>query len=254
MYCGSVESLTDEHIAPKGLQGEDILGDATCSKCQKFTTYIESRTLLGFLRPIREHHGIVNKKRRTKRPPYYVYFDNGDGSSERVQVSKDDYPLHLVMPILAPPGILAGPQRNAGFPNPIDVKSYVDDQSIAIQRKLIDSDRLKRKLTTNFDFGNFTKLLAKIAYCYAYFFMNEAFEPLILDLLHSAREDSSLGPYFVGSTFAQIGVSYPDYRPNNLFWAQVRSSKIGKIPYVITRIALFDHFQMPHYDVVVGRI
>jgi len=44
MYCGSVESLTDEHIAPKGLQGEDILGDATCSKCQKFTTYIESRT------------------------------------------------------------------------------------------------------------------------------------------------------------------------------------------------------------------
>lgn len=45
VYCGSTESLTDEHIVPHGLKGPWQLLKGSCQACNQITSAFEKRVL-----------------------------------------------------------------------------------------------------------------------------------------------------------------------------------------------------------------
>jgi hypothetical protein len=141
---------------------------------------------------VRELEGI-GSSRRKQRPPNYVAYENSDGTVERIEVDLFQLPYVLAMPLLPIPGILAGRDRSAGFSPRIKARTHTHDAAQRRIQELEAADPLGRKLIWHFDFGNFTKFIAKVSYCYAVFFMGEVFEPLILDLILADKDDALLG-------------------------------------------------------------
>ena len=131
---------------------------------------------------------------------------------------------------------------------------HTHDAATRHTRELEQTDPKGRSLVFHYDFGNFTKFVAKVSYCYAYFFMGKAFTPLILDLILADRDDCTLGPYFVGTAFAQLGVAYPPLPTKYKFSTVVRTEQVDAQTYVIARSQFFNDRGMPIYDVVVGTV
>lgn len=254
IYCGATgktKRLTDEHVAPAGLAGDYVLVDASCKDCAKITGYFEGKTLRGLLGPVREHEGIQSGRRK-KRPPMRVGFENPDGRIDYKEIDLFAHPYTLVLPELPPAGILTGADREAGFPATIETKTHTNDAARRRMKKLIDEDPQHRQTITKLDFGNFTKFLAKIAYCFSIFFFDCKFEPLVVDLILAPRDDAVLGPYFVGRAIEQAGLTYPPQPKERIFSTVVRVEKIDSRVFLIARIHLFNDRGMPVYDVVVG--
>lgn len=245
------QDLTDEHAGPDGLQGNFILEKASCAKHSDLTSYIERVTLRGMFAAVREHYGY-HGKRRKQRPQLYVGFENADGTIEQQPVSLFEHPYILAMPVMAPPGILVGRAREAGFPPGMSFRIHTHDAARRRMAELSRRDPQQRNIYTPLDAGNLTKFLAKVGYCFAVFFMKTEFEPLVLDLILSPRGDAVLGPYFVGGPFTQPGaVPFPLPMERQMSTV-VRLERVGATVYVIARIQLFNSRGMPVYDVVVG--
>lgn len=256
IYCGvtrDVAELGDEHVAPAGLMGAFVLEEASCKKHERITSSFEGKALRGVFGAVRELEGI-GSGRRKERPPQHVMYENSDGTTERIEVDLFQLPYILVMPLLAIPGILAGRDRKAGFPPDIQARTHTHDAAKRRIQELQAADPLGRSLIWHFDFGNFTKFIAKVSYCYAVFFMGEVFDPLILDLILADKDDASLGPYFVGTAFSQPGANYPPLPTRHKFSTMVRVEKIGSTHYVIARSQFFNDRGMPLYDAVVGTV
>ena len=260
IYCGSTDNLTDEHAAPEGIRGTHVLEDASCEACRLKIDYFEGVVLHGMLRPVREHRGVVgkrHKKRNRKRgpTPLFVWFENSDGTKEKIPLVLPAHPYRLVMPEMDPPGILMGRQRNEGFPRPgIRVRVHTHEAALRRMRELEASDPKRRNLIEIFDFGSFAKFLAKIGYCFAVYFLDIPFEPLVTELILLPREDDRLGPFYVGGPFDQDGVAQPAAPSAGGHQIHIRPVRVGEIFYVVARIWLFHQQGMPVYDVVVGTV
>jgi hypothetical protein len=260
IYCGSTEDLSDEHAAPEGIQGTYILQAASCEVHRRVTSRIEEIVLHGMFHAVREHFGIVgkrHKKRAKKRPPrpLTVAFENPDGTAEKVPLILPAHPYRLVMPLLDPPGIVAGRDRDLGFPpDAMKVRIHTHEAALRRFRDLEANDPQGRQLIEHFDIGNFSKFLAKIAYCFAVYFLDVPFNPLILELILSPPGEALIGPYYVGGAYQQEGATRFPLTTGSTHGVFVRTEGIGTTLYVISRIWLFRDRQMPVYDVVVGTI
>jgi hypothetical protein len=256
IYCGVTgggAELGDEHVAPAGLMGTFILERASCKKHERITSFFEGKALRGVFGAVRELERI-GSGRRKERPPQHITYENSDGTVERIEIDLFKLPYILAMPVLPTPGLLAGRGRSAGFPPNIEARTHTNDAARRRMQELEAADPLGRKLIWHFDFGNFTKLIAKVSYCYAVFFMGEVFKPLILDLILADKDDVSLGPYFVGAAFSQPGAQYPPLPTRRKFSTMVRVERIGSTNYVIARSQFFNDRGMPIYDAVVGTV
>ena len=233
--------------------GAFILEQASCKKHETVTSFFEGKALRGVFGTVRELEGI-GSGRRKQRPEQYVTYENFDGTVERVEVDLSEMPYMLTMPLLPIPGILTGRDRSVGFPPNISARIHTNDAARRRMAELEAADLLGRKLIWHYDFGNFTKFIAKVGYCYAVFFMGEVFKPIILDLVLADKDDASLGPYFVGAAFSQPGAQYPPLPTKHKFATLVRVEKIGSTHYVIARSQFFNDRGMPIYDAVVGTV
>ena len=71
MYCGSLESLTDEHIIPFGMGGDLVFQKSSCKDCAKKTSKDERKVLRGFMydgrlignMPSRRKKNVVRSRR-----------------------------------------------------------------------------------------------------------------------------------------------------------------------------------------------
>jgi hypothetical protein len=109
IYCGAtryddqVEALSDEHILPLGLAGEDVLPAASCRKCQTITGRWEQRW--GNIDPVRQLYGLQNRRRQRRReregrttidvfvPPH----------GKRRPIPWQDYPATPILPFWGAP-------------------------------------------------------------------------------------------------------------------------------------------------------
>jgi hypothetical protein len=78
---------------------------------------------------------------------------------------------------------LRGRDRYEGFPAELNWITHTHDAARRLIRKLTLNDPQKRTLYWNMDGGNFTKLLAKIAYGFAIILMDGRLTPLVLGLI-----------------------------------------------------------------------
>lgn len=106
IYCDSIDSLTREHVIPRGIGGGLVLGAASCEACRKITAGIEGRVLGQMMGHYRAKAGLTRKDRRKDIRP--VKITDGEGVTTRREMEVDKIPSAVAFPVFAEPGIISG--------------------------------------------------------------------------------------------------------------------------------------------------
>ncbi len=168
IYCGSTfPPLTDEHIIPFGLGGDDVLAAASCTTCQRAINQgYESRLLRSSWLPFRTLLGLPTRN-VPERPTHFRAELNRDGAWVTEDVPVAAYPAIVSWPVFYPPSSLDGrPETGLRFRGL---------RSIAVNQPTLDrpNAELKKLGATQIRFNfriqpfDLARELAKIGYGYA---------------------------------------------------------------------------------------
>jgi hypothetical protein len=199
IYCGwdgGTDGLRDEHIVPYSLGGNVQLVNASCSRCERITSYVDGYLANAVFGHFRVHVGLPSRSGHPNSLSATVELQSG---IRVIDFATKDHPYFLNMPIWRPPGLMVGAQMSDGFIDP-DVHKYwylPDD----FRKKLgMEDGEIGRVVDTSPspNLRTFCRGVAKIAYCDAVRrYGLDGFRPL-------AVPDIILGKYpniasFVGS-------------------------------------------------------
>lgn len=163
IYCGSTKQLTDEHIVPFALGGRLILPDSSCFECAKITSLFEQKVLRGFMLNARTT-GKFPTRRQKERPKTLPLAIEKEGELLETELSPDEHPGLLHLPMLEPPGYFVGRDPKEGL-TIIGLETIQFGQSPYMVAKKLNATAITS--TTNLDVWSFARLLAKIGYCFA---------------------------------------------------------------------------------------
>jgi hypothetical protein len=257
IYCGELDraKLTDEHVAPEGLQGDIILRKASCIECAKKTGYSEMRTLRGPLAVAREHYHLYGERNKDKRPqtlPLDIL--RKDWTPERIHLPTADFPFVFRMPRFPPPRFLRPAQRgDADFHVREDFRQVDTADGISKMQAILASDPGREKPLI-MEVYELSKVLAKIAYCFAICFLGPyAIKPFVTEIIIAPREHAPSFLYYVGGAF--IG----DDRIEQLTTSNIGTCTIRPEPHfgktlVLARQQILAPFGGPVYEVIVGEL
>jgi hypothetical protein len=180
-YCGSTDSLTREHVIPRGMAGSITLPQGSCVACAKIIHPIETSCLRSTLFQIRWKHDL--QKHVAERPTTLkVTVTDRDGGESIIEVSPADFPTLWTMLILEYPGLLLGKQPEATNFGML----YAHTDGAAYQR-LIAATRAKSISVTSgaINAAFFARWIAKIGYGYAvaYFGLDAVKHSPLVDLI-----------------------------------------------------------------------
>lgn len=247
IYCGATDQLTDEHIIPVALAGRIVLPDASCRKCAGITSDFEQRVLRGFMLDARTAGGYPTRRPK-KRPQSLPLQIERDGAFEQVELMPKEHPALLVLPLLDPPGVLAGRKHGAGVSicgyetiyfgkNPAHVAKGLGVKTI--------------RTTHNWDVTSFARLLAKISYGFAIASLGslQREQIVILPLILGETDDAS---FWLGSANFKLAVEAkgPTHALAHTWISDPRN--IGN-EFLIVRLKLFVPSGAAGYEIVVCR-
>jgi len=163
IYCGTTHELTDEHVIPLALAGNIILTNSSCHKCASITSDFERKVLRGFMLNARVAGKYPTRKPK-KRPKTLPLQIGNNGEFKYVELSPEEHPALLFMPLFETPSIFTGKSLKKGVTiygfetlyfgkNPEDVAKDLGIKTI--------------QTTENLDIISFVRLLAKIGYSYS---------------------------------------------------------------------------------------
>lgn len=189
IYCGSEECLSDEHIVPFALNGTMILPKSSCRTCAKITSKFEqavtdakfgTETMYGIMRNKRDY----KTRHRNRRPSHLpMSYSTSDGAIKTIDFKIADYPNTYFVAYLPPPGILTGAALCDKNPE-IRLELMGDPKEIAHAISLIGSDNIALMLVNIFPYGDFYRLLAKVAHGYLVAnYGQEGYIPFLPDLI-----------------------------------------------------------------------
>jgi hypothetical protein len=247
IYCASVEEpLSDEHIVPYGLNGSAVHVRASCQKHAAITSAFEGRVLGNMFKVPRAALGLPSRKKTHPKSCSITITRNG--REERREVSLDDYPTFLHLPIFPLPGKMSG-HADKGE---LEIKRGSRRVIIPVGGQTFESFsssfgfakiELESFLMHTNDFG---RMLAKIAWAFIYpwyargeFRLKFEYALPIIEGRHIEHIDR-----FIGTAEEQIirakalHVVYPFVMDNE----------------VVVRIKLFALFDVPEYLVFVGQL
>jgi len=250
IYCGSSSvELTDEHIIPLALGGDDIIPRASCKDCERITgTKIEHPCLRRILLAPRTHWEI--KSRRPKDRPTELRIGTGTPAVnfEWKSVPVPQHPLAFGLPVFAPPGILIGAARTRGFMM-FAPWAYMDKHAEERMKRHGDSAGIYQPFSPDL----FCRMVAKIAHCQAAATLGvDAFDPFLPGIILGRTEIIS---YYVGNA-AHIQHATPPATSlseitHELYLGERASTRDGQR--MITAIVrLFANLNAPGYEVIVG--
>lgn len=250
IYCDAKEyrpddklaKLGDEHIIPAAFEGNLELPEASCQKCEKITSGVETHCIEQMVRDTREHLGLRARRHTRNRKTLPVSVDRGSGA-ETVRVPLSKHPAALFMFSFDPPRLLLGlPDAEGGFAGRVAMRPMAADLGSR-------ADRLGGKVNLirrgGFDAPTFGRMLAKIAHSFAVAELGlGAFRPLLKEVIlgDAARHLSQL----VGGTFAP---EPPGIERNEIsigLWSGVHQD------FHVVRLRLFADLDMPTYLIIAG--
>lgn len=185
IYCFREQvALSEEHIIPEGLGGNQVIPSASCAACRDKTSRIELRVLRHShgLRVFRSKFGIGKRRRGEKLSRASIAI----GAEERervVEVPLEDHPVPLALPLFEPPTELTA----APTPKGVRVRGYHCFASGATSQEVLRKvDEKEARLRTRQYDHAFARLLAKVAHCawvseYGLASLSEATAPGILN-------------------------------------------------------------------------
>jgi hypothetical protein len=212
IYCGCVpmppDRLTEEHIVPlalsgRGENGESSILDASCVDCAKIINRHEARCLRGFMLPSRLLYNTKSRRRarRDSRPDTINFVTIGaDGARlKKISVPISQSPLFGVFPQFIPARILlrVPPLVHGQYARMIH---HFSEDPNGRAKTLADGALLYE---ADIDGRAFSKMMAKIAYCYAYAELGpRRFTPIVLDYILDKMDP---GPdFYVGETIFPV--------------------------------------------------
>lgn len=242
IYCGSPESLSDEHIIPYGLDGDRILPKSSCHACAAVTSKVErhcQREMLGFFR---QTIGFQSrrKKIRPEKLPLEVTYE--DGRVRTLMLLPANYPKSLCLPVMPIARALRGllpdldevPVRGAGW------WMWYDQEA---RERLGAQGVVSYEGSGTINPSEFLRMIAKIAYgaAVANWGVN-TFEPLITDFILGRAQGMN---YLVGcvgreesiKTAFDHTVNFREHRPSGM---------------LIVNVRLFAALGAPTYHALVG--
>lgn len=254
IYCGTRNydadevgrSLADEHIIPLSLNGNILIPEASCKKCEGITSSFErtvSRTIFGSLRI---HYGLKTrrKKRRPTRLPLKVYFGEGN-DFEIMDAPVQVHPPFCYLPDAAPPRVLRSDpsgQRNVigyfpqGFENVREHLGKIADHLGARQVQISATLRP----------DSLWLALAKIGHAFACAHLGRGEFHSFLDEIILRKQHKNLALY--------VGASSQTERHQSLHHLNIRLEKRGRQQLIVVEVSYFTRLNMLIYDVVVGRL
>jgi len=253
IYCQSSDvPLKEEHIIPYGLNGNFIVQDASCAKCEAITSAFERDILRNtFMLPRKALN--LRSRRKKKRKDGVAATLKANDSLFSIQIPPDECPVLFVLPEFLPPAILDNRNYEYGIQGTGLYQISFSD---------IDKEKTKSKygsgsisFKVNYQPVNFAKMLAKIAYSLsvAVFGLENIEDIGILSSIKGETDD--IGKW-VGTAPDKL------FQPNmdlhnlklDLNWSLDMNSNELQADKLICRVGLFSYFNIPEYVVVVGNI
>ncbi len=258
IYCGESDStlLTDEHIAPEGLQGDIVLKLASCAECAKLTSYSELRTLRGPLGAAREQFGLYGERRRgDRRETMQLQVLRKDWSVESLTIPTSEYPLAFRMPRFPAPRFLTPAHPDdADFLRKHDYRQNDTADGMRRIQEILQSDKRRDRVLLDMQIFELSKVIAKIAYGFCVYFLGPYnVRPFITDLITAPRDRAPNFLQFVGGAFCG-GSAVENLTLTELGKCVVRVEPLGTASIVLARVQLLGPFKMPVYEVVVGEL
>ena len=166
IYCGTTSDLEKEHILPFGLSGTSTLPKSSCRSCATITGAFEQIVLRGPFLPVRVYRNLKSRTIHRDAPKTLPLTFVRDGKEQTLDLKIEDYPTLLLFPVFAPPAYLSG---NPEYSNGILVSGVApvlfgprpDDVA-----KLLGASEVK--ITSDSQPVSFARMIAKIAYSFAF--------------------------------------------------------------------------------------
>ncbi|HVK79211.1 MAG TPA: HNH endonuclease [Verrucomicrobiae bacterium] len=220
IYCGSTEKLTKEHVIPYGLNGTSTIANGSCDKCQKVTHRFEAAILRGELQELRYKLRMSSRSKHKK-------IANDQGALRHSVIT--------VFPIFPLPNYF-GERADNG----LRVERV---QIVASDRNDVEKDGLDHTLMPI----EFAKLMAKIAYCFAW---STGLQNAIADtsgVVNAFMKDSgSLGKY--------VGTRRPPYRRADTPGHSLTAGCVAEKRAVYVNVQLLAERGTPTYIVALGEL
>jgi hypothetical protein len=255
IYCKRADvKLSEEHIIPYGLNGNQILLNASCSDCSKITSAFELDILRHtFLLP-RRAFGM--RSRHNQNDELSARFETGDGTTKYIQIPKDDAPIMFALPIFLPPSVL----DNRPFQPGIQGTGEFQINEI----RSIAKEKLKKKHggpgKISFDIAynpnNFARMIAKIAYGFAvaHFGIDDIGDLGIVSAIKGETDDIGKWVGCVKDEKFAINTVLHSWQMRISASYQIDNPKETMDARAIYGISLFSLFNTPEYTVVVGNV
>ena len=254
IYCKKSDfELSDEHIIPYGLNGNQVLLDASCSDCSKITSAFERDILRHtFLLPRKAFRMRSYNKRKDEVPAKLKIGE----SVKYIKIPKDDAPIIFALPIFLQPSILDNRPFQPGIQGTGEFQIH-EIRGIA-KEKLRKKHGGPSKISFHISYKptNFARMIAKIAYGFAvaHFGIDDIEDLGILSAIKGETDDigkwvgcvndERFAPNTVLHSWkAQIEFSYLIEKP--------RETLDARLSY---KISLFSLFNTPEYTVIVGNV
>ena len=235
IYCGcKSKPLTEEHVIPKGLAGKLAIREASCPDCQDITHAFEGRAL-------HSHYLIprLNLGFKKSTPQKITLRITQDNLTKTASVPAADYPNFGFFPVLMPPRLLSGFQLGIGSSPIVRIQTFEK-----IDPYYERTSSLPRRLEYDVLYS-FTRMLAKIAYCYAIIaYGMDVFTPIITEYIR--------GKINPGVDFYVGGGEESTERDNGLHRLAVRCVQIGNGTAIVGVVRLFADVAAPIYHVCLG--
>ena len=247
--------MSEEHIIPFGLNGNQVLLEASCSECSKITSAFEGDVLgRAFILPrlgfnMRSRHGKNKDKKIT------VSLEQNSNISY-IEIPAEDCPILFMMPIFMPPEILDNRPPQPGIQG---TGSFYSNEIRGVPKEKLREKFGPGKIAVNISYNpnNFARMLAKIAYGFAvaHFGIDDIVDlGLVSSILGKTDNigkwvgvvdsDEKFAPKTVLHSW-QLGIqfSYEIDAP--------KETVTGRLSY---KISLFSMFDTPEYTIVVGDV
>ena len=241
IYCGSdggADGLRDEHIIPYSLGGKTELLAASCSACEKITSYLDGYLANAIFKHLRVHSGVQSRSGHPKRLPALVAVE---GAERTLELEPSSHPYFLHMPVWKGPGIMRGAQPTDGFGDAKAHLYWYVPPDIRETLNLRDAELAEVRNTT--PLPNLPPFARAIA---------SRFRPLMLPDVILGR--SPCIAFLVGSDMSD---PEPPDAPGVLHVIQHTNVTYRRLRLMTVRVRLFAHSGtpgngMPFYEVVVG--
>ena len=242
IYCGETEKLTREHIVPYGLSGTAVLPKASCPACADITKRFEQDVLRGPMWAVRIYRQLKSRRKHKGGPVSLPITVIKNGKDEIVNLPLHQYPILLHFPIFSLPSLFApeGYKIGINMTGVATISFGADPVEVA---KILKADGIK--ITQHYKPIAFARMIAKIAYCWAY----------AEGHLNKIRGKSTVLPAILGRK-NDIGMwvgttTYPIENQSKMLhklWID-RNEELGVLT---ARLQLFADSDTPVYDVVLG--